>query len=203
MNKRVPEHLAERITRRGGLAENGRPFFRVIHGSDRWTTVGGEWTKFDNQGNEIGHEIGYRQCVKYPQTDNCFIFEMWCPPENYGTPEEWEQNFTQHIGGHRIETLGGYPREGEYELVMALKTPKRNIPVELTATICDVLVDTAVKNRQLPMQIRMEAHRTAMKKKEEAEVAKRAAMIEDMGRPEWAYGPHVVMPTDLDVSKFS
>ena len=202
MNKRVPEHLVERITRRGGLAENGRPLFRVIHGSDRFTTVGGEWTKFDDQGNEIGHEIGYRQCVKYPHTDNCFIFEVWCPSENYGTPEEWEKNFTQHIKGHRIETLGAYPENGEYELMLPLKTPK-GYPVELTATICDVLIDTAVKNRDLPMRIRMEAHHDRVKKKEEAEVAKRAAMIENMQKPEWAYGPHVVMPSDLDVSKFS
>jgi hypothetical protein len=202
VNKRVPEHLAERITRRGGLAENGRPLFRVIHGSDRLTTVGGEWTKFDNQGNETGHETGYRQCVKYPHTDNCYIFEAWCPAENYGTREDWEQNFTKHINGMRIETLGGYPENGEYELVMPLKTPK-GYPVELTDTICDVLVDTAVKNKHLATNIRMEAFRDKLKKKEQAEVGKRAAMIDSMSKPEWAYGPHVVMPSDLDISKFS
>ena len=173
----VPSNLERRITSRGGLAPNGQPLFRVIWGADRLTLVGGEWNQFDNSGNITGTVTEEKLCVKYPQAQNRWIMEMWTPPENYGTLDDWTERTVQTINGKTINTLGPYPSNGEYELLKVIETP-RGVYVPLTSTVCDAMIAVAVLNRQLPSEIRKKAHRDAQEARDRATEDHRIEIIE-------------------------
>jgi hypothetical protein len=50
-----------------------------------------------------------------------WILEKWLPAEFFGTPEEWEKcRYFQSADGKRIDSLGPYPRQGRYGMVMPL-----------------------------------------------------------------------------------
>jgi hypothetical protein len=166
MIRPVAHRLTKRITELGGKAENGLPLFRVMRGCDRFTWIGGEWKHYDTSGNETGSHVGLESVLKHPEAKDRYIFEVLCPPENYGTPEKWKEAFTQCINGQFLEVLGPFPREGEYELVRVIKTPKTGAFVPLTEAICDALVATAKLNRELPARIRVEAARDRRAKEE-------------------------------------
>lgn len=191
----VPSHLEARITDKGGRSPNGLPLFRVIWGADRLTVIGGEWKKYDDSGNLTGTEIEEKLTVKYLNAENRWIFEVWCPPENYGTPEEWETNHTKIINGKTIRELGPYPANGEYELVKVLETPNKRAFVPLTATICDALVAVAVRNQHLPKEIRMAHYRHQQEKVKTEQVLKRAAIIDNL-TPAFD-GPTISVPADI------
>ena len=203
MLPQVPERLQKRIEKMGGKAPDGQPLFRVVRGHDRMTVMGGRWKKHDPSGNITGEFIGTQVVPKYADALERYVFEMLCPPENYGTPEQWEEQFTQMIDGQRIETLGPYPRHGEYELVKVIETPTKRAFVPLTEAICDALVTTAKLNRDLPAQVKVEAKREQDRRNEAQRVAKQVDMINSFERPDWARNPHVVLPSDMDVAKFS
>ena len=189
----VSADLERRITSKGGLAPNGQPLFRVIWGADRLTVVGGEWNKYDNQGNLTGTITEEKLCVKYPQAENRWIMEMWTPPENYGSLIEWELRTVVNINGKKINQLGPYPANGEYELLKVIETPRGKF-VPLTATVCEAMIAVAVLNRQLPTEIRMKAHREAQEAMERSKEYHRVELIEQHSRPNWAKNPHVVIP---------
>lgn len=199
MIKPVSVRLQNRVTEMGGLAPNGSPQFRVMRGCDRFTWIGGRWKHFDANGNEIGSHIGVERVLKHPEAEDRYIFEVWLSPEM--TEAEWKLQFTEWIDGQRIETLGPYPANGEYELVRVIETPKNKLFVPLTESICDALVQVAKLNRELPARHRMLAAKERREKEEKAGIQKRADMIEEMGRAEWARNPHVsgiAIPTDKE-----
>lgn len=51
---------------------------------------------------------------------NCWHLEMWRPPEEYGTPEQWKKAGEEVLGLMTIDTAGPYPSQGEYELCYPL-----------------------------------------------------------------------------------
>ena len=198
----VPERLQKRIEKIGGLADNGKPLFRVMRGSDRFTFIGGRWSKFDESGNRTGEWIGVQQVLKYPEAENRYVFEILCPPENYGTPEEWDAQFTQYIDGQKVETLGPFPRTGEYELVRVLETPTKRAFVPLTEAICDAIVTTAKLNKELPARIRVEA---GQKRREHEEIARQQRMVDminDMSVSKTMRNPHVIIPDMKEVASY-
>lgn len=195
MIKPVPVRLAKRVTEMGGLAANGQPLFRVMRGCDRFTWIGGRWKHFDESGNVTGEHIGVESVLKHPEAKDRYIFELLCPPENYGTESAWKEQFTQCIDGQFIETLGPFPRAGEYELVKVIETPTKRAFVPLTEAICDALVAVAKLNRELPEKIKREAAQAQRDREEKAKKDKMSAMIENMERPGWAQGPHVAWNT--------
>lgn len=220
---RVDPHFQERLTERGGLNPNGEPMFRVLRGCDRFTMIGGPWVKFDDNGNEIGIQVEMRRVLKYPGTENRYIFEQWVPAENYGTPAQWEQKHTKVYNGHRIEELGQYPANGDYELlsrhgVLEYITLNKNNEIvsrefaPLTDTVCDAVIATAVLNLHLPTAIKVEHARRQREVEENGRIERQMAMIENMERPGWAQRPHIAwnskaaadiqLPTREEISKY-
>ena len=175
----------------------------MVRGHDRFTIIGGKWKKFDEHGNETGEWIGTQKVPKYPEALERYIFEMLCPAENYGTPELWEAQFTLWIDGQSVETLGPFPREGEYELVKVLETPTMKEYVPLTEAICDALVVTAKLNRELPERIRRESAANRREYEEKTRQAKIAAMINDIAVSQTMRQPHVIVPDMSEISKYS
>lgn len=189
----------------GGKADNGLPLFRIVRGSDRTTFIGGAWKDYDKSGNFIREVVEVREVLKYPDAKERYIFEALIPPENYGSEREWEMMFTEWIQGVRIETLGAFPRQGEYELVKVLETPKTKQFVPLTEAICDALVTTAKLNKELPQRVKYEAARERREREEKEKDQRLIDRIEDMGRPNWAQEgkPHVIVPDISEVAKYS
>ncbi len=171
-----------------------------MRGSDRFTWIGGRWKKFDSNGNPIGEHIGVERVLKYPEAEDRYIFELLCPAENYGTPTDWELNFTQWIDGQRVETLGPFPRAGEYELVKVIETPTKRAFVPLTESICDALVQVAKLNKELPERIKREAARQHREQQERATQNKIADMIENL---EIDQRPHIYVPSDYEKRKYA
>jgi len=195
MLKPVPVRLQKRITEMGGKADNGFPLFRIVRGCDRFTHIGGKWNDFDkNSGALIRSVVEVRHVPKYPEAMERYIFEALCPPENYGTEREWNQMFTEWIDGQRIETLGPYPREGEYELVKVLETPTTRQFVPLTDTICDALVTTAKLNKELPARIKYEAAQERRKREEEAKEQRMIDKINDLAPADFTTKPYIIHP---------
>jgi hypothetical protein len=197
----VPHRLTKRITEIGGKADNGLPLFRVMRGCDRFTLIGGEWKHHDASGNITGSHVGLERVLKHPEAKDRYIFEVWCPPENYGTPEKWKEAFTELINGQFIDTLGPFPREGEYELVRVIKTPQKGAFVPLTEAICDALVTTAKLNRELPARIRVEAARDRREKEEKAKDQRLIDKIESMA-PAFEGKTFVTVPTGKEIAQY-
>ena len=61
-----------------------------------------------------GRNVALQSLPKYSPRER-FHLEVWCPPEMYGTPEDWGRQFRKTIAGEAIDTLGPYPSMGEYE----------------------------------------------------------------------------------------
>ena len=202
MLKPVPYRLQKRIEETGGLAPNGRPLFRVVRGSERMTWIGGKWKKYDEHGNFLSDWVGMQEVLKYPYAKDKYVFEMLCPPENYGTPEEWRAAFTEWIDGQSIDTLGPFPREGEYELVRVLETPEKKLPVPLTEAICDALVATAKLNRELPERIKREAAKERRDKEENARKQRMVDRINDICVSPTMRAPHIVVPDMKEVIQY-
>jgi hypothetical protein len=201
MIRPVPHRLSKRVTEIGGLAENGQPLYRVMRGCERFTHIGGEWKHYDASGNETGSHIGLERVLKYPEAKDRYIFEMWCPPENYGDEHKWKESFTQLINGQFVDTMGPFPRAGEYELVKVIETPSKRAFVPLTETICDALVSTAKLNRDLPARIRQEAARDRREREEKEKEIRMIDKINDMGLA-FEGKTFVTVPSAKEISQY-
>lgn len=209
----VSVELVRRVTELGGKASNGLPLFRILRGCDRFTHIGGRWNKFDDSGNKTGEYIGIQSVLKYPEAKERYLLEVLCPAENYGSEFTWEVMFTEYIDGIKVETMGPFPREGEYELVRVIEREYKDSKgvtwkkefVPLTSTICDAVVQTAIANKDLPERIRKEAKRKMWEdqQKEDAQKQEDKFLALEEKRPPWARNDsYVVLPSDADVSKF-
>lgn len=194
--------MDKRVTGIGGLAENGCPLFRVMRGCDRFAHIGGEWKHFDANSNITGSHVGLERVLKYPDAKDRYIFEMWCPPENYGDERKWKESFTHLINGQFVETMGPFPREGEYELVKVVETPTKRAFVPLTEAICDALVATAKLNKELPLRIRQEAARDRREREDKEKEIRMIDKINDMGLA-FDGKTFVTVPSSMEISKYS
>lgn len=184
------------------MSPNGKPLFRVIWGADRFTVVGGTWKKYDENDNYMGEVVEERFVTKYPQFEERWIMEMWCPPENYGNPDDWETATCAWIDGKKIHMLGPFPREGEYELLKVLETPehknkaKSRQYVPLTSTVVDAMIAVAKMNQHLPKTIRMEYVKDQREKKLKREEEHRSEILAKY-RPAFRE-PYVVVPQQYE-----
>ena len=119
----TPQWLADKLAELGGKNPLGQPNFRVIWGGNRLAWHGGLFHERDDHGNLLRVQVTHKLTPKYPEAVNRWICEMWMPPEVFGTPESWELETVEWKEGQRIETLGPFPRQGDYELVFVLQTP--------------------------------------------------------------------------------
>jgi len=171
-----------------------------MRGCDRFTFIGGKWTHHDASGNETGSHVGVEKVLKYPEARERYIFEMLLMPEYMRA--EWEILFTDWIDGERIETLGPYPENGEYELIRVLEKMrvsrrtgevlKREF-VPLSESLCDALVATAKLNKELPAKHKLMAAQERRDREEKAKDQRLIDRIDDM-RLAYKGQPFVVVP---------
>lgn len=81
---------------------------------------------------------------------NCWHLEMWRPPEEYGTPEQWSKAGVEVLGLLTVDTAGPYPARGEYELCYPLTHDGTNQgdPLPLVGEVVIELVRMIVAGRE-------------------------------------------------------
>ncbi len=133
-----PADVVRRLTAAGGNNRYGEPNFRAVWGWSRLGWIGGKWEDRDSQTGEVVREtISVRLEPKYIPFDRWHV-ERWCPPEMYGSPQEWEQQTAEVIDGTTVAALGPYPSRGEYEHVFTMEGPHGEF-VQLTPAIVEQL----------------------------------------------------------------
>lgn len=135
--KEVPKAFADRLTRVGGRNIYGEPMYRVVWGQSRMAWIGPNWEP------------------KY--MDHVWHLEKWVPPSFYAPDKEtWERLYTHKLDGEWVEMLGPFPYRGDYEEVSSF------VPVELSQTYADFLVNVMETSRHFGHEER----RSAILKKE-------------------------------------
>jgi hypothetical protein len=154
--RECPPHVAKELTIAGGLNPFGEPNFRVVWGYNRIVPITGEWQEFEQFVATLRDKVtGYaesrpvtrlkrsvietRYLPKYLPA-NCWHLEMWRPPEEYGTPEEWRKHGEEVIQGLTVDTSGPYPSRREYELCYPL-TSDGTSQGETIPLVMDVVAD--------------------------------------------------------------
>lgn len=134
--KSCPAHIQRELTFAGGVNPYGEPNFRVVWGWNRIVKMTGEWQKWEHFEGKLTDKltgisdvkrfsklaesvIETREVPKYLPA-NCWHLEKWCPPSDYGTPEEWRKMGEEVLQGLTIDAAGEYPERGEYELCYPL-----------------------------------------------------------------------------------
>ena len=108
----------------------------MIWGYDRIVPITGEWQEWEQGVATLTDKFtGYRESRPFNKLKssvvetrmvpkylpaNCWHLEMWRPPEEYGTPEEWGKQGREVVGILTVDTAGPYPSRGEYELCYPL-----------------------------------------------------------------------------------
>lgn len=110
MSQIPPRWLTRYLTRLGGRTPNGKPRYRLVHGTERLTL------KPVARGGNPGAAVGFELRPKYHPVGYYYV-EHWEPPELFGSPEEWERQAVVYDQGLPIRVLGPYPSEGEYEQI--------------------------------------------------------------------------------------
>jgi hypothetical protein len=187
-----PARLVELVNRVGGRNRFGQPNFRVIWGRNRTCWIGGKWEDRDDEGNLVRIAYELREFYKYPDLD-CWHIERWCPPEAYGSPEGWEELTAEVEDGHRILALGPYPARGEYEHSFAVKHPLTRRPLELTATVCEQVIQAVHLSRQFSANERRLAILAADERSERRAQARDEAVL--WNDPSFSGQPYVVVPS--------
>lgn len=187
--KETPADVANSVTAAGGTNVFQEPNFRIVWGWNRLVKEHGSWethkpTGFHSTGivDASGKEvfvaeppsmtsvIETREVPKY-WPGNCWHLEKWCPPSDYGSPEQWGKMGEDVVGAYTIDTAGPYPSRGEYELVMPLTddgTPQGKV-MELSASVVELIIHLINKSRDLRFAQRKAAilQREARKQREE------------------------------------
>jgi len=207
-----PDWVAAELAVAGGLNPYNEPMFKVVWGFNRIVPMHGEWQTFGKYKARLtdkftGHHeerdfiklessvIETRLVPKY-LPGNAWHLEMWRPPEEYGSPEEWRKLGEEVIGGLTVDTAGPFPSRGEYELCYPLTTDatSRGEPLPL---IADLVMELAARIRQEREQINLVQRRAAIeqrvRREEEGYVKKVRDQLKDGMRP-FAGEPFIVKP---------
>jgi hypothetical protein len=161
-----PKSVAEQLRLAGGENRFGDPNFRVIWGYDRIVPITGEWQDFEQYVATLTDKltgisrqrtftrlkssvIETRQVPKY-LPGNCWHLEMWRPPEEYGSPEDWKKLGEEVLQGLTVDTSGPYPEMGEYELCYPLTSDgtSHGMPILLVADVVAEIVRMITAGRE-------------------------------------------------------
>jgi hypothetical protein len=205
-----PADVAERLRLVGGTNRFGEPMFRLVWGYDRIVPITGEWQEFEQFVATLTDKIGdpekgippgfsqqrlitrlkssvieTRHVPKY-MPGNCWHLEMWRPPEEYGSPENWGKLGEEVIGTMTVDTAGPYPSRGEYELCYPLTdngtSHGRPIPL-VTDIVLEIVRMIVVGRERFTMQQRIAAIEQEHAKKEEGFVRVTQDRLKDALRP--------------------
>lgn len=160
-----PESVAEELKLAGGVNRFGEPNFRCVWGFDRIVPITGEWQEFEQVLAKLtDKKTGYSQSRIVTQLKSSVIetrmvpkympanswhLEMWRPPEEYGTPEQWGKAGEEIIGLQTVDTAGPFPARGEYELCYPITHDgsSHGEPIPLVAAVVAEIVRMIVYGR--------------------------------------------------------
>lgn len=136
--------MTEEVARAGGYNILGEPYFRVVWGWSRLTTVGGWWEDHTESGQFIRRTAEYRQIPKYFPVERWHI-EKWLPPAHFVSPAHWAVYTREEEDGRTFQALGAFPSRGEYEHFYTIFNPKfppgdRRSYLGLDREICGYIV---------------------------------------------------------------
>jgi hypothetical protein len=174
LNNPVPPEIEARIKLAGGTNPFGEPLFRIIWGFDRIVKIHGQW--HDTM------KVETREEPKYLPGDRWHL-EMWRPPEEYGSPENWGKQGEEVIGHMTIDTSGPYPHRGEYELCYTISsdlTPSGAF-VPLNATVVELLVNAIrlSRNEAMSLVLRKSAIRQRLERERRQRIEEGADILLD------------------------
>ncbi len=151
----TPASVERRLRLAGGINRYGEPNYRAVWGWNRLTWIGGKWEDRDSAGNLIREVVKLRQEPKYFPMNRWHI-ERWCPPELYGSPEDWYRRTLEVEGSYAMPALGPYPHRGEYELCFTLQGPRGEF-IQLTATVAEQVARRIEASRKFSSRERRRA----------------------------------------------
>jgi hypothetical protein len=117
---------------------------------------------------------------------NCWHLEMWRPPEEYGSPEQWKTAGIEHLGMLTIDTAGEYPVHGEYELCYPLTSDgtSHGQPIPLVRSVVSEIVKMIRYGRQgFSLSQRRAAIEQRVRREEEGFVNRTQDILRDSLRP--------------------
>lgn len=145
-SKRAPKQWAEWCLKLGGRNLYGEPVLRIVWSESETVLVGGVWSKWDDSGNWLGEAVGYQRIRKYLAVRERWVLEMWQPPEAYGTPEAWEEEWKRVApSGARYQLLPDYPARGDYAQIAVFSDPETGGYSEPTWSDLPGLYDVQLK----------------------------------------------------------
>ena len=133
----APPAAEAALLRLSPLTRFGKPRFRLIHGSDALTWVEGWWEDLSSEGLFIRKVFEKRQCHKYLTKTDCWIMEIWEPPEFFGSPETWAAQTHEWEGGRGFSECGPYPSEGDYRYLTSFRHQGTGAPTMPTEAIIE------------------------------------------------------------------
>lgn len=214
-HRQCPPEIAEDLKVAGGLNRFNEAMFRVVWGYDRIVPMTGEWQEFEHCEARLtdkltGHSesrkiirlvrsvVETRQVPKYLPA-NCWHLEMWRPPEEYGTPENWRKQGQEVVAGMTVDTAGEFPHRGEYELVMPLTTDftcmGKPLPLE-GALVTDLVRMVKAGKERFSMVQRKAAIEQKLKREEDGFSRKAIDIMKDGLRP-YAGETFVTVPENV------
>lgn len=207
-----PEDVARQLTLAGGVNRFGEPMFRVVWGWDRIVQLHGEWQEFERcEATLLDKWTGYHESRQFTRLKssvietrevpkylpgNCWHLEMWRPPEEYGSPEEWGKAGAEKVGVMTVDTSGPYPERGEYELCYPLTDDgtSRGTPIPLvTEAIAEIVRMIVVSRERTTLAQRRAAIEQRMRREDDGFVAKTMDMLRD-GMPAHHGETSIVVP---------
>jgi hypothetical protein len=211
-----PEHIAESLRVAGGENRFGEPNFRVVWGYDRIVPMTGKWEEWAKYGAMLTDKMtGYTETREFMKLEkeivetryvpkylpgNCWHLEMWRPPEEYGSPEDWRKAGEEVLQGMTVDTAGPFPERGEYELCYPLTddATSRGRPLPLIDDLVSELVKMIQFSRErFTFQQRRAAIEQREARKDEGFIQRTMAMFKDSMRP-FAGEDFVTVPQLVD-----
>lgn len=153
-----PENVKAEILLAGGTNPYGNPLYRIVWGYNRIVPIHGEWQDWEYYTGTLTDKFtGHKETRKFVKLKNsiietrllpkylpgnCWHLEVWRPPSEYGTPEQWKERGQEIFDGFTINTSGPYPDRGEYELCYPLTHDgtSRGTPIPLIADVVAEIV---------------------------------------------------------------
>ena len=197
-----PEHIAESLRVAGGENRFGEPNFRVVWGYNRIVPMTGQWEEWGRYRATLTDKLTRysedRQFIKLEKTvietrmvpkylpGNCWHLEMWRPPEEYGSPEEWKKAGEEVIQGRTLDTAGEFPSRGEYELCYPLTddATSRGKPLPLVdAVVTEIVNQIRLGRERFTFQQRRAAIEQRQLREEEGFVKRTCDILKDGLRP--------------------
>lgn len=155
------EEMQNALVRAGGTNPFGQPNFRLIWSEDRL-------------------EIAYGQQKKrYGESRNRWMLEKWCPPEMYGSQEEWERTKDLDSGEY---PLGPFPRRGDYEHSYTFEDETQR-PVTPTIGLVELVCRVIEAGKMHTKSMRWKAIKDAQEKRKRDEKAYFDSLWEDAQGP--------------------